>query len=231
MWWRQKSGRALLRPHELAVIDAVLAALSDEAADLIERQLATRVQVSRIMADSDVMLYPERGVPPDPALALPNRSPDLRLAMVTIRGPKRTGSVYVSAVDGWFFMLEFRPGPRKIGSADEIRVTRTTVLADPMTPETPAASRLDELDSAVRAELEQIQVDRPDWAAALAAPDEMYSIDLDDGIFLVLAQLPDTDFVVARIEPPGPGIRRYDTDGDLVGEYATVQEAVESLPA
>ena len=231
MWSRRKTGRALLRPHELAVIDAVLAALSADAAELLERQLATRVQVSRIMDDADVMLYSDRGAPLDPGLALRNRSGDLRLAMVSIRGPKRSGSVYVSAVDGWLFMLEFRPGPRKIGSPDDIRVTKTTVLVDPMIPEPPASSRLDELHPAVRAELEQSRVEAPDWAAVLAAPEEMYSINLEDGIFLVLAQLPDTDFVVARIAPPGPGVRRYDTDGDLVGEFATVQEAVESLTA
>ena len=213
------------------MIDAVLAALSEAAAELIERQLATRASVSRIMDDADVMLYPRRGAAPDPALALPNRSGDLRLAMVSIRGPKRRGSVYVSAVDGWFFMLEFRPAPRTVGTPDEIRVTKATVLVDPMIPEVAPVSRLAELDPAVRAELERSQAAAPVWAAVLAAPDEMYSINLDDGICLVLAQLPDADFVVARIEPAGPGIRRYDTDGELVGEYPTVQEAVESPPA
>jgi hypothetical protein len=69
MWWRRRSGRELLRSHERAVIDAVLAAVSAEAADLIERQLAARASVSRIIEDSDVMLYAARGTTPDPALA------------------------------------------------------------------------------------------------------------------------------------------------------------------
>jgi hypothetical protein len=227
MWWRRKAGRALLRPHELAVIDAVLGALPAVAADLIERQLATRVQVSRIIEDADVMLYSRRGARPDPALALADRSQDLRLAMVSIRGPKRTGSVYVSAVEGWLFMLEFRPGPRKIGAPDEIRVTGATVLVDPMVPDAGPTSRVAELDPAVRAELEQIGGDKPDWAVSLADPDEMYTITLDDGVFMVIAQLPDTDFLVARVDPPGPGIRRYETDGELVAEYGTVREGVE----
>ena len=209
------------------MIDAVLHALPTEATELIERQLATRVHVSRIMDDADVMLYSGRGVRPDPALSLPNRSLDLRLAMVEIRGPKRTGSVYVSAVDGWLFMLEFRPGPRTIGSPDEIRVTRATVLVDPMIPDAGSPSRVAELDPAVRAELEGIRGEAPEWAGSLMDSDEMYSITLDDGVFLVLAQLPDTDFLVAPIDPARPGIRRYETDGDLVAEYATVREASE----
>lgn len=208
------------------MIDAVLGALADDAAQVIELQLATREKVSRMFDDADVMLYPRRGERPDPALALANRSPDLRLAMVSIRGPSRTGSVYVSAVDGWFFMLEFRPGPKKVGAPGEIRVTKTTVLVDPMIPAPAVSSRLDELDPAVRSELEQGQLDQPDWASWLTEPDKAYTINLDDGVFMVLAQLPDTDFIVARVEPPGSGVRRYDTDGDLVGEFATIQEAV-----
>ena len=76
MWWRRRSGRDLLRPYELAVIDAVLAGLSTEAGELIERQLATRGRVSRIIDDEDVMLCPAPGTAPDPALAFANRSLD-----------------------------------------------------------------------------------------------------------------------------------------------------------
>jgi len=208
------------------VINAVLARLSPEAADLIERQLATRARVSRIIDDEDVMLYPARGSTRDPAVAFVNQSLDLRLATVRIRGPRGTGKVTLSAVDGWLFMLEFRPGPRKVGSTGDIEVVDATIHVDPMAPDV-ASSRLVELDMSVRIELDRVHRRRPAWATTLALPGEMYTINLDDGVFLVLAQLPDTDFVVARVDPAGPGIRRYDTDGDLVGEYDSIQAAVE----
>jgi hypothetical protein len=228
MWWRrQRVGRDLLRPYEEAVIDAVLGAVSREAAEMIERQLAARGRVSRILGDSDVMLYPASGTWTDPALAFANRSLDLRLATVRIRGPRGTGNVKVTAVDGWLFMLEFRPAPGKVGSSREIGVIGATIHVDPLVADDSVSTRLADLDWTVRVELEQVLARKPEWAASLSAPEEMYTINLDAGEFMVLAQLPDTDFVVARLDPAGPGIRRYDTDGDLIGEYATVQEALQ----
>jgi hypothetical protein len=129
-------------------------------------------------------------------------------------------------VDGWLFMLEFRPGPRKMGSAREIEVVDATILVDPMVPDA-ASSRLVELDMSVRVELDRVLRGKPAWAGTLATPGEMYTINLDDGVFMVLAQLPDTHYVVARVDPAGPRIRRYDTDGELVGEYDSIQAAVE----
>jgi hypothetical protein len=210
------------------VIDAVLGAVSPDAAETIERQLAARGRVSRILNDSDVMLYPASGTWLDPALAFANRSLGLRLATVRIRGPKGAGKVTVSAVDGWLFMLEFRPAPKKIGSPGQIDVVGATVHADPLNPDDSASTRLADLDWTVRHELERAFAEKPDWAASLSDAEGMYRVNLDDGEFMVLAQLPDTDFVVARLDPPGPGIRRYDTDGDLIGQYETVQAAVQS---
>ncbi len=175
MWWRRRSGRDLLRSHEQAVIDAVLAAVSAEAAELIERQLASRGRVSRIIDDSDVMLYSARGTTPDPALALANRSLDLRMATVRLRGPRGPGKATVSAVDGWSSILEFRPGPRKVGTPKEIEVTGVTLHVDPMISDDGASSRLTQLDMAVRAELERALEKKPGWAAALAPPEEMYA--------------------------------------------------------
>lgn len=209
------------------MINAVLDAVSRDAADIIERQLAARGRVSRILDDSDVMLYPASGTWVDPALSFANRSLDLRLATVRIRGPKGTGKVTVSAVDGWLFMLEFRPAPKKIGSPREIGVVGATIHADPLVVDDVVSTRLVDLDWTVRLELERVLAEKPEWATSLSGPQDMYRVNLDDGEFMVLAQLPDTDFVVARLDPPGPGIRRYDTDGDLIGEYETVQAALE----
>ena len=211
------------------MIDAVLGAVSREAAETIERQLAARGRVSRILDDSDVMLYPAYGTRLDPALAFANRSLDLRLATVRIRGPRGAGKVTVSAVDGWLFMLEFRPAPKKIGSPREIGIVGATIHADPLIADAGVSTRLADLDWTVRLELERAFAEKPDWAASLSGPEDMYRVNLNDGEFMVLALLPDTDVVVARLDPTGPGIRRYDTDGDLIGEYETVQAAVQSV--
>ena len=61
---------------------------------------------------------------------------------------------------------------------------------------------------------------------ALAAPDDLYSIDLDDGTCLVLGQLDDTSHLVARLDPRGPGVRRFDSDGELIGEYDHLSDAI-----
>jgi hypothetical protein len=213
------------------VIDAVLGAVSHEAAETIERQLAARGRVSRILGDSDVMLYPASGTRTDSALAFANRSLDLRLATVRIRGPRGTGKVNVSAVDGWLFMLEFRPAPGEIGASRAIGVIDTTIHVDPLIADGRVSTRLMDLDATVRLEIDQVLAQRPEWAVWLSDPADLYTVHLDDGEFMVLAQLPDTDFVVARVDPAGPGIHRYDTDGHLIGEFATLQEAVQSADA
>lgn len=124
-------------------------------------------------------------------------------------------------------MLEFRPAPGKIGSSREIGVIDATIHADPLIADDSVSPRLADLDWTVRLELEQELAQKPERAASLSAPEDMHTVNLDDGEFMVLAQLPDTDFLVARLDPAGPGTRRHDTDGDLIGEYATVQEAVQ----
>ena len=62
--------------------------------------------------------------------------------------------------------------------------------------------------------------------SALIAPDDLYSIDLDDGTYLVLAQLDDTSHLLARLDSPGPGVRRFDSDGELIGEYDHLTDAM-----
>jgi hypothetical protein len=126
-------------------------------------------------------------------------------------------------------MLEFRPAPKKIGSPQEIGIAGATIHADPLIADDSVSTRLADLDWTVRLELERALAEKPAWAASLSGPEDMYRVNLGDGEFMVLAQLPDSDFVVARVDPTGPGVRRYDTDGDLVGEYETVQAAIQSV--
>jgi hypothetical protein len=229
MWWR-RNGRDLLREHELAALDAFLGAVAPEARSLIEQQIDGTQHVQRLHDDTEVNLYPNRGQKQrhDPAIAFPNRSVELKLATVGLRGPIGTGKVVVTAVLGHVFQLAFRPSPNRLG--DRSRLVTTTVMlhADPMIPDDGASTeaRLAGLEPALRADLESRWADGTAEADGLLGRDEVYTIDLDDGTYLMLAQLEDTTMLVARVDPQGPGVRRFDTDGELVGEHPSLSDAL-----
>jgi hypothetical protein len=42
----------------------------------------------------------------------------------------------------------------------------------------------------------------------------------------VLAQLDDTSHLLARLDPPRRGVRRFDSDGELIGEYDHLTDAM-----
>lgn len=235
MWWfRRKRGRDLFRRHELAVIDALRTAMSAEAVELYDHQIESLELVQRHFHDTEVDTYPNRSGPQyhDPAHAFANRSLELKLATVTLQGASGKGQVKVIAVGGHVFSYHFKPSPRKLGPRASIVAVKTTLHADPMQPDdgSSLAGRLEELSPNVRAELEAAWFERPDWASALVQPDGLYGIDLDDGSYLVLAQLEDTTYVVAGVDPRRRKVRRYEPDGELVGEYATVREALLAGP-
>lgn len=125
-----------------------------------------------------------------------------------------------------------KPSPRDLGSRDEIAAVDTTLHVDPMLADdgTALRQRLADLEPTLREELQRIWADRPSWAASVGAPEDLYTIDLEDGTFLVIAQLEDTTYVVAGVDPPRSGVHRYEAEGDLIGEYATVREAVVAEP-
>jgi hypothetical protein len=132
--------------------------------------------------------------------------------------------VTIDAVRGQVFQLTFSPSPKRLGDRRAIRVTHVTLHADPMAPDDgrPALERLASLDGGTRTEYDLLTGDK----APLFGPDETYSVHLDDGEYLVLAQLDDTTFVSAPIEPPRAGIRRFSPDGDPVGDYPTIAAAL-----
>jgi hypothetical protein len=235
MWFlKSKRGRELFRSYELAVLDAVRVALSPPATELFDQQIAGKELVQRMFRDTEVNTYPNRRGPQhhDPAIAFRNRSPELRLATVRLRGPSGTGKAVVYAVGGHVFSLLFKPSPRDLGSRDEIAAVDTTLHVDPMLADdgTALRQRLADLEPTLREELQRIWADRPSWAASVGAPEDLYTIDLEDGTLLVIAQLEDTTYVVAGVDPPRPGVHRYEAEGDLIGEYATVREAVVAEP-
>jgi hypothetical protein len=229
MLWKAKRGRDLFRPYELVAIDALRAALSSEAAELLDRQIAAKELVQRLYGDAEVNTYPNRRGKQrhDPAIAFPNQSSDVRLATVELHGSGGKGKVVFHAVDGHLFQLRFSPKPAALGPHHGITATHTTLHADPMVREAGATTRdyLDRLDPAVRADLEDAW-SRPDRSVGLIARDHLHSIDLDDGTYLVLAQLDDTSHLLARLDPPRRGVRRFDSDGELIGEYDHLTDAM-----
>jgi hypothetical protein len=97
-----------------------------------------------------------------------------------------------------------------------------------MEPATGAAGhpQLLQLDVPLRAELDAIWATRPSWASAVADPNEVYAGHVDDAEYLVLAQLPDTTYVAAPLDPPRSGVHRFETDGDPIDHYSTLRDAL-----
>ena len=143
MFWKAKRGRDLFRTHELQAMDALRASMTPDAADLFDRQIAGKQLVQRLYDDAEVNAYPNRRGPQrhDPAIAVPNRSQDLRLAPGDLRGPQGKGKVVFHAVGGHLFQLTFTPNPASLGPRNEIVATRTTFHADPMVPDAGATTR------------------------------------------------------------------------------------------
>ena len=110
MLWKAKRGRDLFRPYELVAIDALRAALSSEAAELLDRQIAAKELVQRLYGDAEVNTYPNRRGKQrhDPAIAFPNESSDVRLATVELHGSGGKGKVVFHAVDGHLFQLKIQ---------------------------------------------------------------------------------------------------------------------------
>jgi len=197
---------------------------------MLDRQIATIESVSRLYEDRESDLYPSRKGPQvrDPAIAFANKAEDLRLATVTLRGPHGSGKAIMSTVFGHVFQLSFKPSPKTLGDRRSIVAERVTLHVDPMSPDDGASvlRRLDLLDPALRAELESIWAEAGSLSRMLSTPEELYTIDLDDGRFLVLSQLNDTSYLVAPVDPRRPGVQRYWPDGEPVREYPTVRESL-----
>src|SRR4029079_12440155 len=165
-WRRKKVGRAMFRPYELAVIDALLEKLSPGARAIVARQIEATTYVQRILDDEDVEIWAEKGKPGDPALALPNRARDYKLASIGVSGPRGTGLVTVGAVYGHVFEIGFRPAPGKMGLQDSITINFVKLHLDPMARDDPATrteEKLASLDPGVRWELEAM------WLGGTAA--------------------------------------------------------------
>ncbi len=229
MWWR-KRGRDLFRDYELRVIDLVRSGLDERGAALLDLQIASIEMVQRMFVDQDVLLYPNRRRPQrhDPAIAFPNRADELRLATVRLAGSNGKGKAVIHVVRGHIFEVDFRPSPKRLGERSSIRTTGITLHADPIIPDDGAGAGrlLATLDGRTRAEYEAIVAENS-GTSVLSGLDDLYSIHLDDGEYLMLAQLPDTRFVVAPTHPKGVGVRRFWPDGDPIMYYPNIRAALD----
>jgi len=186
--------------------------------------------VRRLYHDEEVNFYPSRRGPQrhDPATAFPNQTTELHVATVSILGPGGTGKVDVLIVLGHLFQIAFKPSPKRLGAPRAIRVEGVTIHSDPMVRAVDAAveDRLAAFEAGLRAELESMWADGSADRFGLASPAETYRIQLEDGDHIVLAQLDDTSYLVAPVDPPRPGVRRFWPGGELVREYPDVHAAV-----
>jgi hypothetical protein len=230
VWWRAR-GRDILRPHELLVLDAVRDRLDPKAAAILERQLESIEMVQRLHDGREVNLYPSRRGPQrhDPAIAFPNPTTELRVATVDITGPSGKGKADVFVVLRHLFQIAFTPSPKRLGQTRAIEVGGVTIHADPMLPTADDGIEecLGAMDVRLRAELASMWADGSAARFGLASKAETYRIQLDDGDHVVLAQLDDTSYLVAPIDPPRPRVRRFWPDGDLVREYPDLRSAVD----
>lgn len=212
------------------MIDLVWSGLDERGAELLDRQIESIEMVHRMFDDQDVLLYPNRRGPQrhDPAIAFPNLAKELRLATVHLAGSKGKGKVVVHVVKGHIFELNFRPSPKRLGDRSSIRTTGITFHGDPMIPDDGAGARrlLDSLHDQTRTEYAALLAETP-AADFLLGLDDVYSIHLDDGEYLMLAQLPDTSFVVAPTHRKRAGVRRFWPDGEPIAAYDSIRAALD----
>ncbi len=83
---------------------------------------------------------------------------------------------------------------------------------------------MDRIPWQFRAELEGL------WASGGKPPllgrDEVYEFTAGNGIYVMLAQLPDTTFVAVRLDPAEDYVRRIEPDGSSVRNYPSITAAL-----
>lgn len=223
-----RSGWSLFRPHEIAVWDALTAALPGAARELLEEQLSAVRMVQRLHRGCEVNLYTgRRGYRPwPPGSGFPNQRRELRLATVRLEGNANRGLVEVHAVQGHVFQIRFRPSPRELGGSRSIRVVGVTLREDPMQPSQhdTATELLRRIPTQFRSELEELW--QAQSARTLIPRSGLYTFDLDDGTYLMLGQRSDTDFVALRLDSLETTVRRIEVTGKVTGRYSSIAEAL-----
>jgi len=213
------------------VVEAVRARIGPEAGRRLAAQVDAVGHVQRLSDDREVDLYPtRRGVQVrDDGSAFANRADELRLATATLHADGLTTRVTLTAVRGHLYQLEFSSSPKVVRRARSIAIEKVVIHADPMTTDhgEAAAARLARVHPATRQELANLWAGDGTVSTGVAqGPDDLYTIDLDGGEYVVLGQLPDTSILFAPLDAPTPRIIRSDPVGDDRHEYPSLVAAL-----
>jgi hypothetical protein len=218
--FRSRHGRALFRPHELVVLDAVADVLAPPSRERFETQLASFALVQRHLDGREVNCYPSKRGPQvrDPAIAFPNRGEDVRLAtarLVASSGIAVTARIHL--VTGFLFQIVFSRAPAVLGDPGTIDV-QVRLEVDPMLEGDAgeaAARHLAELPTRVRAEYAELVAEDPSTGgASLLPPDELYEAELPDGTFMIVAVVGAEGLIGVAVGKPDDGVFRFQFDGE-----------------
>lgn len=134
--WFGSGQSNLFTPLETQILDELGRHLPDAARTLLDQQIKGITLVQRLADGKEVNCYPKHGgaVRHDPTCQFPNRSEDLKLAVVRFR-PSEVPAFKAEcfAVDGYFFSILFSESPKRVASP--VTITSVKVLADPLQPE------------------------------------------------------------------------------------------------
>lgn len=223
-----RTGRNLFHTHEIVVLDAVRERLPAAAGRLLEDQVTAVRKVQRLQGGREVNLYAGRSAPRWPEECLfPNRTTELRLATVRLIADAYVGEAVMHTVCGHVFQIQFRPSPSEIGNSGSFGTTTVTLHTDPLEPVdgNSTADLVERIPSPLRAELEGL------WASGSISPllsrGEVFEFQLDDGTYVMLAQLPDTTFVAIPLDTADHVVRRFEPGGRVVGGYRSIAPALE----
>jgi hypothetical protein len=227
VWFRR--GRGQFRTHELAVLDAVRAQLTPEAASILDAQIGAVAMVQRLQDGREVNTYPWRFRRPEQETGptFPSAGQEVRLATVKVVGAHMSARAVVWLVHGHFFSIGFNKPPRSLG---DVRVQGVTMEIDPMKPsgeELTEQQLTAELAPDVRAEYEALIRGRVSGDQTLLPPDELYGIDISGSRFVVVAALDGDGVIAAR--SGGEGVARFTFGDDTPEVYPTLQAAMDAL--
>ena len=199
--WRRFS------PLEERLLEAARHALAPSARAIFDAQVAAITKVQRHPEWTEIAFYRiRRGkVTWDDVPLFPRRE-ELPLLEVRFRAAGRPYKARVTAIDGHIFDFAITPSPKGVAFAEWEGHPTVTVLSDSEDRSAPAPVEVvpnawrDFLAEALSARgvPDALRI-HPDWA--LHGDGEAYRIALDEGEFLVLAELRGERFVLYRLEP------------------------------
>jgi len=229
VWFRR--GRGQFRSHELAVLDAVRAQLTPEAASILDAQIGAVAMIQRLQDGREVNTYPWRFRRPGQSTrpTFPAAGQEIRLATVKVMGARTGARAVVSLVHGHFFSIGFDKPPRSLG---DVRVQGVTMEIDPMKPsgeELTEQQLMAELAPHVRAEYEALLRGGVTGDQTLLSPDELYGIDIRGSRFVVVAAIDGDGVIAAR--SGGEEVARFTLGDDSPEVYPTLTAAMDALEA